>query len=161
MRENEGGGTALGGGYYRRRLMEILVDGVTVEAREGDDVLTALARTGRLPAGCLCMGGDCPNCLAIVDGITHVRMCRTRVRPGMTVVPFPVGDPPPIPDGTTTAGSTRRFVHTDVVVVGGGSDGRAEAERLERSGRHVVVIDDDDGNEALGIYAGPEVVDDW
>jgi glycine cleavage system aminomethyltransferase T len=138
--------------------MRIHVDGAAVEAREGEDVLTALVRANLTPAGCLCFGGDCPNCLATVDGVTHVRMCQTPASERMTIAPFPVAEAPPIPEGTTTASTRRRFEHADVVIIGGGHSGSVEAARLRAGGQHVIVIDAAAGDEALGLYAGPEVV---
>ncbi|MEZ4659039.1 MAG: 2Fe-2S iron-sulfur cluster-binding protein [Caldilineaceae bacterium] len=35
--------------------------------------------------GCLCLAGDCPHCLATVDGVSYVRTCQTAARPGMVV----------------------------------------------------------------------------
>ena len=137
--------------------MELFIDGDKVEARDGDDVLTASIRAGKVPAGCLCLAGDCPNCLAVVDGVAYVRMCRTPARAGMDVRPFPVSEHPPMPDDDAPP-TAYRNVHADVVVVGAGPSGLAEAERLRREGRQVVVLDDRQGSEVLAIYPGPEVV---
>jgi glycine cleavage system aminomethyltransferase T len=138
--------------------VELIVDGETIEARDGEDVLTALVRTGKAPAGCLCFGGDCPNCLAVVDGIAYVRMCRTPVRPGLDVRPFGVSELPPLPDASPTEAVLCRNEHVDVVVVGAGSAGVAEAERLRGEERDVVILDDEQGVEVLAVYPGPEVV---
>lgn len=137
--------------------MRLTVDGGEIEAREGDDVLTALVRAGRLPAGCLCLAGDCPNCLATVDGVAYVRMCRTPAREGMEVSPFPVTEPPPLP--RSPSGPRPEFInlHVDVVVIGAGRSGTEEAERLRHAGRTVAVIGDE-GEEALALYPGPEVL---
>lgn len=139
--------------------MQLRVDGETIEAREGDDVLTALIRAGQTPGGSLCLTGDCPNCLAEVDGVAYVRMCRTPARDGLTVSPFPVADPPPLPAPDPAVQPTpHRFRRCDVVVVGGGRAGSAEAEALTAAGRNPIVLDESDGAEVLAIYPGPEVV---
>lgn len=133
------------------------VDGTPVTTRDGDTVLMALARAGRLPGGCLCLAGDCPHCLAVVDGVPHTRMCATPAREGMVVETTPVSIDPPLP-APITAPVGRRFAPADVVVIGGGTAGRAEAERLRAAGRDVTVLETADGAEALAVYEGPEVV---
>lgn len=138
--------------------MRLTIDNQEVEGRPGEDVLTAWARHGRLPPGCLCLAGDCPNCLATVDGVAYHRMCQTMVRDGMEVSPFRVQDHPSMPDAPITTGDRHhRHEHVDTVVIGGGRSGTAEAER-RTSDDEVVVIDATRGDEALALYAGPEVV---
>lgn len=138
--------------------MDLIVDRETVPARDGEDILTALARAGRLPAGCLCFEGDCPNCLATVDGVAYVRMCQTPAGEGMAVEPFAVTDHPSMPGWSYPSPVLRRFRRVDVVVIGGGASGSAEAERLSLEGRSVEMLDTRAGSEALAIYRGPEVV---
>ncbi|MFP3913386.1 MAG: glycine cleavage T C-terminal barrel domain-containing protein [Actinomycetota bacterium] len=138
--------------------MDLIVDSQVIDAREGDDVLTALARAGRWPGGCLCLQGDCPHCLATIDGVAYRRMCRTGVRPGMVVAPFPVSEPPELPDSRSQGSARHLHRSSDVVVIGGGSDGREEAERLRTAGRHVEMLDETGGQEVLAVYPGPEVV---
>ncbi|HEX2154713.1 MAG TPA: glycine cleavage T C-terminal barrel domain-containing protein [Acidimicrobiia bacterium] len=138
--------------------MELFVNRQAVAFEDGDDILTALARTGRVPAGCLCMAGDCPNCLATVDGVAYVRMCQTQATEGMSVEPFPVSLYPEMPPGSQRDEVARRIRHVDSVVVGGGSSGRAEADRLRREGLVVEMLDVAFGSEALAVYPGPEVV---
>lgn len=138
--------------------IRLLVDGHTITARPGDSVLVAIARADRLPAGSLCASGDCPNCLAIVDGVSHVRMCQTLAREALTVSPFPVHRPPPLPTEPRDLTVGTRFERPDVVVVGGGRSGMAEAQRLRDAGSEVIVLEARDGDEALAVYTGPEVV---
>ncbi|MGI8517505.1 MAG: 2Fe-2S iron-sulfur cluster-binding protein, partial [Acidimicrobiia bacterium] len=47
----------------------------------------ALLRQGIHPrgGGCICLGGDCPNCLVEVDGVAYVRSCQVAARPGLEV----------------------------------------------------------------------------
>ncbi len=68
-------------------MPHLQVDGRPVEAEAGDSLLVALLRAGLHPTGggCLCAGGDCPNCLVTVDGVAYTRACQTRARDGMTV----------------------------------------------------------------------------
>ena len=65
--------------------MRLIVDGEPVPFEPGDSVLLAQLRAGQVPAGPLCCGGDCPNCLATIDGVAYVRACQTSARPGMVV----------------------------------------------------------------------------
>lgn len=138
--------------------MDLIVDKQTIPAREGDDVLTALARAGRIPGGCLCLAGDCPNCLATIDGVAYRRMCQTAASDGMTVVPFPVDEPPSLPSSGAPSDHPHRFRHAEAVVIGAGRGGTAEAERLRAQGSEVELIDPELGSEALAIYPGPEVI---
>ena len=137
---------------------QIVVDGSPVAIEEGDSVLLALARSGTLPAGCLCNAGDCPHCLATIDGVPHRRMCHTSASPGMEVVTTPVAIHPPLPEQRVSGPPQTRNVHADVVIIGGGRSGTAEAKRLESAGRSVVVLDTKDDAEALAVYRGPVVV---
>ena len=138
--------------------MRLIVDDTPVEARAGDTVLDAVVRNGRFPTGCLCVGGDCPNCLATIDGIAYVRMCQTPATPGLVVAPFGADDRPELPDRSSAPTAPHRTLHVDTVVIGAGDAGTAEAARLHRRGHDVVVLEVADGAEALGIYPGPEVV---
>lgn len=139
--------------------IHIVVDGDRVPALPDDTVLLALARHGAYPAGCLCNAGDCPNCLATIDGIPHRRMCQTPVRAGLEVSPHPVDRHPSLPPATSAPPPVSyRTEHVDVVVIGAGTDGRAEAERLRGEGRRVAVLEARAGDEALAVYAGPVVL---
>lgn len=138
--------------------MDLIVDKHAIPAREGDNVLTALARAGRMPGGCLCLAGDCPNCLATIDGVAYLRMCQTPATEGMSVQPFSVEEPPDLPSDGAPPDTAHRLRHGDVVVIGAGRAGTAEAERLRAQGRDVEVIDPELGTEALAVYPGPEVI---
>ena len=52
-------------------------DGKAIQFKEGDSVLVAFQRSGIHPTGggCLCLAGDCPHCIATIDGISYVRTC--------------------------------------------------------------------------------------
>lgn len=130
----------------------------------GDSVLTALRRDGVHPTGggCLCLAGDCPHCIAVVDGVAYTRTCQTPARSGMTVRSQDVHAPAMPREGPSAAPDRIRnpphTVHTDVVVIGAGRAGRQEAARLTADGRAVVVVEARDGETAVGIYPGPIVV---
>lgn len=78
-----------------RPVVHILVDGVAIEAREGDTVAGALTANGirtfrhtakyGAPRGIFCGIGQCTDCVMEVDGRPNVRTCMTRVQEGMVV----------------------------------------------------------------------------
>jgi glycine cleavage system aminomethyltransferase T/bacterioferritin-associated ferredoxin len=137
-----------------------LYRGQPVEFGEGDSVLIALLRAGNYPAGggCLCLSGDCPHCLATVDGVSYVRTCQTKARSGLVVEPHPDSGEPPFPAVRNDSEVEIEHRFCDVVVIGQGESGRAEFERLRSSGRSVITLDAALGEEAVGLYAGPLVV---
>ena len=61
----------------------IVVDGTPLAFEPGDSVALAMLRAGQAPlhGGTLCLAGDCPNCLATVDGVSYVRSCQVACRP--------------------------------------------------------------------------------
>ena len=127
----------------------------------GDSLLVHLLRDGRHPTGggCLCFSGDCPHCLATVDGIAYVRTCQTRYRADARVTPHPTGDGlPPLESAGDRPPVIARTVHCDVVVIGQGPAGRAAATEARTNGAHVETLDSRDGQDAIGIYPGPLVV---
>ena len=115
-------------------IRRIVVDGQPVAYNDGDSVATAILRGGEHPkfGGTLCLGGDCPNCSADVDGVPYVRTCQTPATPGLVVRRHPSTGNPSFPnvaqaDITKTplgdvVGVTRTEV--DVVVIGGGFGGQ-------------------------------------
>ncbi len=146
----------------------IIVDGRPVVFQAGDSVAMAILRGGEVPGrgGTLCLAGDCGNCLAEVDGTAYVRTCQTAARPGLRVERHPDGAMPELPvvaamDLTATPLPATVEVHhveVDVVVLGGGSSGRAAAAEAQRAGRSVLVLDAGAGEEIVAVYAGPLVV---
>ncbi len=141
--------------------MRLIVDGQPINFEPGDTLLVAMLRAERHPTGggCLCLGGDCPHCIATVDGVSYVRTCQVAARPGMVVArdhregypPLPLADRPGPP-------ATARNRHCEVVVIGQGEAGRAAAAEAEAAGKRVITLDTAQGQEAVGIYAGPLVV---
>jgi predicted molibdopterin-dependent oxidoreductase YjgC len=78
----------------RDQAIELWVDGVSIEAYEGEMLAAALMaagiwrlrdspRTGK-PRGAFCMMGVCQECLVRVNG-RLVQSCRTKVTPRMNV----------------------------------------------------------------------------
>ena len=135
-------------------------DGEPLEFEAGDSVALAVMRTGADPAhgGALCLTGDCGNCLGVVDGTAFVRTCQTAARPGMVVDRHPVGVAPSMTSARTVVDVPVRREHHDVVVVGSGPTGTAEAARLRAAGRSVRVLSADAGQEVVGVYDGPFLV---
>jgi predicted molibdopterin-dependent oxidoreductase YjgC len=76
-------------------LVEIIVDGKTISAKEGEPILAALVASGvrinrytvkkHEPRGLFCGIGQCTDCAMIVDGQPNVRTCITPVRAGMVI----------------------------------------------------------------------------
>ncbi len=138
--------------------MRLVLNDNPIECSDGDDLLTAALRNGVIPAGSLCGSGDCPNCLAVVDGVAYTRMCRTPARPGMVLTSQPVKDYPALPGAPLGIEVASRLVTTEVAIVGGGHAGLAEADRLRALGRTVTVFDEDRGEHVAGLYEGPELL---
>jgi len=141
-------------------VTRLIVDGQPIAFKAGDNVLVALLRNQVHPTGggCLCLGGDCPHCLATVDGVAYVRTCQTIARPGMIVESFPADGYPPLPAGESSAPETvAHNLHCDVVVIGQGEAGQAAAAAAAAT-KKVITLDANAGQEVIGIYAGPLVV---
>jgi glycine cleavage system aminomethyltransferase T len=142
-------------------MSRFIVDGQPIEFREGDSVLVAMLRAGQYPTsgGCLCLGGDCPHCIAIVDGVAYTRTCQAAARPGLIVERHPQTGEPPLPTAPLhNVEVAARNLHSDVVVIGQGASGRAAADEARAAGKRVITLDAKDGQEVIGIYLGPLVV---
>ena len=136
----------------------LVLDGRPVEFRDGDSVAIAILRGGEVPGhgGCLCLAGDCGNCLAEVDGVAYVRTCQVEARPGTVVRRHPaVGKPAlPVVDqgdlGRTPPGDdiAVRRGHAAVAVIGSG----------DRAPAGATVLDTRNGVDVMAIYPGPSVV---
>src|SRR5690606_4452374 len=108
--------------------MRVRVNGQTLQIPSDGNLLTALVRLGRQPSGVLCLSGDCPNCLATVDGVAYVRMCLTAPREGMEVEPFAVNQLPNLPAKAGNGDVAHRVDRADIVVIGSGESGRSAAD---------------------------------
>lgn len=140
---------------HARRL---IVVGHPIEFSPGDSVLVALLRAGLHPTGggCLCLAGDCPHCLATVDGVSYVRTCQVAARPGMVIEHHPPEGHPPLPlNDRPGSDIVARNFYCDVVVIGMGESGQAAAQI---AGKRVITLDAAAGQEVIGIYPGPLVV---
>jgi len=139
----------------------LIVDGAPIDFSPGDNVLIALLRADLHPTGggCLCLAGDCPHCLATVDGVSYVRTCQVAARPGMIIERHHTADYPPLPLTLrpNRPEITARNLHCDVVVIGLGESGQAAAA-AQNSGQQVITLDAGAGQEVIGIYPGPLVV---
>ena len=144
-------------------MTTLLVDGQRIEVQGGDSLLVAMLRVGLHPTGegCLCLGGDCPNCLVTVDGVAYTRSCQVKAEAGMTVTrDHAGGEPALLSDQATWAESAApvRHVHCDTVVIGQGDSGREAARESQEAGFDVVTLDAREGQQVTGVYPGPLVV---
>jgi glycine cleavage system aminomethyltransferase T len=139
----------------------MIVNGRPSEFTPGESVLIALLRAGNHPTGggCLCLAGDCPHCLATVDGVAYVRTCQVAARPGQIVALDHARGYPPLPEETRPGlVVTARTLFCDVVVIGQGVAGRAAAAEAQEAGKGVITLDAAAGQEVIGLYPGPLVV---
>jgi predicted molibdopterin-dependent oxidoreductase YjgC len=77
------------------RPIDLTINGVAVQCREGDSVAAALIAAGfnecrdtavkEVPRGPFCMMGVCYDCLVMIDGQPNQQACMTRVRSGMNI----------------------------------------------------------------------------
>lgn len=136
----------------------IVVDDQPVDYRDGDSVAIAILRTGEVPGhgGCLCLAGDCGNCLAEVDGVAYVRTCQVGARPGTVVRRHPVDGKPELPVvdlrdlARPPVGAAVRVhrIETSSLVIGSGTSAPDDA----------FILDAAVGLEVMAIYPGPTVV---
>src|SRR5207244_10290763 len=98
-------------------LGQVVVDGGPIDYEGGDSLAMAILRTGEVPGhgGCLCLAGDCGNCLAEVDGVAYVRTCQVLARPGMVVQRRPTAGRPQLPS-VDDADTTRTPLGPEIVV---------------------------------------------
>ncbi|HKY48333.1 MAG TPA: 2Fe-2S iron-sulfur cluster-binding protein, partial [Acidimicrobiia bacterium] len=140
--------------------MRFTFDGHEVPFQDGESVLISLLRAGLHPTGggCLCLAGDCPYCVATVDGVSYVRTCQVPAAQGMVVTAHPRDGEPPLPGEGRKHEVPVESVFCDVVVIGQGESGIAAANAATKAGRRVLTLEANRGEEAVGIYAGPTVV---
>ena len=143
-----------------RPMSRIVYDGQPVEFEPGDSLAMAALRSGQHPArgGTMCLAGDCGNCVAIVDGVPWTKTCQTEARPGTVVVRHPNGSHPSSAGPEHHPEVTVCHRTADHVVVGRGDSGRAAAEAARAAGHDVEVFDAADGQEVVGLFAGPSLI---
>ena len=83
------------GDIIERKKVIIKVDGVELEAYEGETIASALVAAGikvfrntrkrKEPRRIFCALGRCTDCVMTVDGQSNVRTCVTPVRDGMEI----------------------------------------------------------------------------
>lgn len=76
-------------------LVEVTVDGKTIQAYEGEPILASLLNAGikinrytvkrKEPRGLFCGIGQCTDCAMVVDGKPNVRTCITPIKAGMVI----------------------------------------------------------------------------
>ncbi len=142
-----------GGRIDRSRVLRFTVDDVDYAGHPGDTVASALLANGRIevgpslyrgrPRGIVGAGTEEPNALLQVGGDCSEPMVPATVRPlvdGLSARTLSgLGRLDPILD---QAVYDKKFVHTDVLVVGGGPAGLGAALSAARSGARVVLVDD-------------------
>jgi sarcosine oxidase subunit alpha len=142
-----------GGRIDRSTELRFTVDGNQLTGHPGDTVAAAMLANGRLevapsiyrsrPRGIVAAGVEEPNGLLRIAGQCAESMLPATTVPlveGLTAQTLPgVGRLDPTPDEATY---DKKFVHTDVLVVGAGPAGLAAASAAARSGADVIVVDD-------------------
>jgi glycine cleavage system aminomethyltransferase T len=138
---------------------QMFVEGAPIEFVAGDSALVAMLRASVQVGGCLCLAGDCPHCLATVDGVSYVRTCQIKARAGMKIERHSASELPPLPTNDQCGDPvTARNLHCDAVVIGQGEAGKVAAAQARDTGQHVLTLDLAEGQEVIGIYPGPLVV---
>jgi len=79
----------------RKEIVEIKVDGKTIQAKKSEMIIAALMANGikinrytvkkKEPRGIFCGIGQCTDCVMIVNGKSNVRTCVTPVEDGMII----------------------------------------------------------------------------
>jgi len=142
-----------GGRIDRSTVLTFTVDGVEHTGHPGDTVASALLANGQVrvgdsiyrgrPRGIYSAGGEEPNALIQVLGehsepsVTATVRSLTDGLAARTLSGLGVLDPEP-----DLATYDKKFVHTDVLVVGAGPSGLAAALSAARSGARVVLLDE-------------------
>lgn len=142
-----------GGRIDRARVLRFTVDGRELTGHPGDTVASAMLANGVVavapslyrgrPRGIVAAGVEEPNALVQIDG-----SCSEGMLPATTVELYDglsattlsgMGRLDPTPD---PAVYDKKYVHTDVLVVGAGPAGLAAAAAAAGSGARVILVDD-------------------
>ena len=137
------------------KAVRILVDGVSLQAQEGQSLTAALMMAGvpairRSPTGeargALCAMGSCHECRATVDGVRGVRTCLVKVSEGLRVQrEVPLSHAPLQAAAEENDGARLQRIETGLAVIGAGPAGLAAACAAAELGTEVVVIDESMG----------------
>ena len=166
-----------GGRIDRGSVLHATVDGTELTGHPGDTVTSALLAAGRIevapsiyrgrPRGIVAAGVEEPNALLQVAGeVSEPMLTATTVAlvDGLDARTLSgLGRLDPAPD---EAVYDKKFVHTDVLVVGAGPAGLAAASAAARSGARVVLLDEQSEPGGCLLSAREETVDgvpaaDW
>ncbi|MFF5477507.1 sarcosine oxidase subunit alpha family protein [Streptomyces sp. NPDC012935] len=142
-----------GGRIDRARVLRFTVDGRELTGHPGDTVASAMLANGVVevapslyrgrPRGIVAAGVEEPNALVQIDG-----PCSEGMLPATTVELYDglsattlsgMGRLDPAPD---PAVYDKKYVHTDVLVIGAGPAGLAAAAAAAGSGARVILLDD-------------------
>jgi len=159
-----------GGRIDRSRELRFTVDDIDYVGHPGDTVASALLANGRIevgpsiyrgrPRGIVAAGVEEPNALLQVGGDCSEPMVPATTRPlvdGLSAQMLSgLGRLDPTPDPSVY---DKLFVHTDVLVVGGGPAGLAAARSAAAGGARVVLLDDQSELGGSLLSAGRERID--
>ena len=167
-----------GGRVDRAREVRITVDGRELAAHPGDTVASAMLAHGLVevgsslyrdrPRGIVAAGVEEPNALLQVHGRRSPSSAESPAESMLPATTVPVrnglsvetlsglGPLDPTPD---TAVYDKKYVHTDVLVVGAGPAGLAAAQAAARSGARVLLADDQPEPGGSLLAAGHERID--
>ncbi len=138
----------------------LTADGREIAFASGDSVAVALVRSGLHPGhgGTLCLAGDCPNCLCVIDDVAYSRACLTPAVAGMRIERQGAGGTAVVPAVAADRAVGSRHLHCDVAVIGRGATGRAAGDEARAAGRSVIELDQLNGEEVAGVYQGPRLL---
>ena len=158
-----------GFGIDRSRPVRFEWDGRSLDGFAGDSLASALLANGidvvgrsiydGRPRGVFTAGSEEPNALVGVelDGIAEPMLPATRVELVEGLRAWPLAGRGRLEPGLSGR-YDKRFVHAEVLVVGGGRAGLAAALEAARAGARVVVADEDWAVDGLAALRGfPEV----
>ncbi|WP_413114888.1 sarcosine oxidase subunit alpha family protein [Streptomyces sp. CY1] len=142
-----------GGRVDRGTVLRFTVDGREMTGHPGDTVASAMLANGRVeaapslyrgrPRGIVAAGPEEPNALLRIDGPCSEGMLpatTAELYDGLSATTLSgMGRLDPSPD---PAGYDKKYVHTDVLVVGAGPAGLAAAAAAAGSGARVILLDD-------------------